>query len=89
MNSTFAYATTGIIALIIILAIIFVVRGRNREKKLTKLAALSFGFVIAGIIFNENRFVGYGLIGTGALLAIIDIIKKLSIKNERDGNNYR
>jgi hypothetical protein len=47
------------------------------EEKLSKLAALSFAFIIAGIIFGEDRLIGYGLLGAGVLLAVVDIYCKL------------
>jgi len=54
----------------------FYVNKNKKEKKLSKLAGLSFAFIIAGIIFGDDRLVGYGLIGVGVILAIIDIIEK-------------
>lgn len=51
--------------------------GRGKpEKGLSKLAALSFACIIAGIIFGENRLVGYSLLGIGVLCAIVDIYYK-------------
>jgi hypothetical protein len=49
---------------------------RKPEKGLSRLAALSFAFILAGIIFGENRLVGYSLLGIGVLLAVIDIYYK-------------
>jgi len=45
-------------------------------KGLSRLAALSFAFIIAGIIFGENRLVGYSLLGIGVLLAVIEFYYK-------------
>jgi hypothetical protein len=40
------------------------------------LASLAFGFVVAGIVFgNDNRLIGYGLMGIGVLLAVLDIFR--------------
>jgi hypothetical protein len=40
------------------------------------LDGLSFVFVIAGIVFGDDRLIGYGLIGVGIILAVVDIIMK-------------
>jgi len=49
-------------------------------KRLSPLAGLAFGFVLAGIFFDSNRFLGYGLIGVGVILAIIDMLKEMKVK---------
>jgi hypothetical protein len=37
------------------------------------LAGLAWAFVLAGIIFGEDRLIGYGLMGVGVVLAVIDV----------------
>jgi hypothetical protein len=34
----------------------------------------AFLLIISGIVFGDNRLIGYSLLGAGVLLAIIDII---------------
>jgi hypothetical protein len=41
------------------------------------LAGLAFGLILVGMFFGENRFIGYGFIGAGVVLAIADAIKKM------------
>jgi xanthine/uracil permease len=73
-----------ILIAIIVLAIIFLIRYflfKKREvKRLSPLAGLAFGFVLAGIFFGSNRFLGYGLIGVGVILAIIDMLREMKVK---------
>lgn len=69
-----------IISIIILLAIIalfvfFIKRNKKKEKSLSPLAGIAFAFVLAGIIFSDNRLIGYDLMGIGIILAIIDVIK--------------
>lgn len=71
------YVLIGIIALAIIAIVLFFVRKDRRGRKLTPLASLSLAFVLAGIIFGDNRLIGYSLIGIGLILAVIDMIKKI------------
>jgi hypothetical protein len=64
---------------IVILAILAGSSWISRKKepaRLSELAALAFGLVIAGIVFGENRALGYSLMGAGVLLAVVDIIRK-------------
>ncbi|MBU0627426.1 hypothetical protein KKH82_08720 [Patescibacteria group bacterium] len=64
-----------IIALIVIIGILFFYR-RKKAKKLSQLAALSFGCILAGILFNDTVAISYGLLGIGVILAIVDIFRK-------------
>ena len=61
-----------IVLLIIILAIVFIKRGKKREK-LTPLSAIAFIFVISSMLFGDSRIVAYSLIGIGIIIAVIDI----------------
>ena len=48
-----------------------------------ELITLAFALVILGIVFADDRLIGYSLIGAGVLLSIISAIKsrrKLRIK---------
>jgi hypothetical protein len=76
-----------LIVILLIIAIVLIFLKRNgkfkRAKRITPLAGLAFVFVIAGIIFGEDRLVGYGLIGVGVLLAIIDIFNRLRLVKKR------
>lgn len=66
-----------IIIALAVLAIIFFFLNRNKKQKgLSKLAGIAFAFVIAGIIFGDNRLIGYSLMGAGIALAVIDSLKK-------------
>ncbi len=78
MNPSQIYILISIIILLVIaiLLIIFIKKDK-KQKSLTPLAGIAFAFVLAGIIFGENRLIGYSLIGIGLLLAIIDIVNKL------------
>jgi len=62
-----------------VIALVVFATGRNKsERGISKLAALAFAFIIAGIIFAENRLVGYSLLGIGVILAVIDIYSRMT-----------
>lgn len=80
MNPSQIYIAISIVVLAIIALLVFFVNRNKKDKKITPLAGLAFGFILAGIIFGDDRLIGYSLIGVGVILAIIDIIKKLKSK---------
>ena len=76
MNFAGLYIALSIVVLALVAVLIFFV-GRSRgANRLTPLAGLAFGFILAGIIFGENRFIGYGLMGGGVILALADIVNR-------------
>lgn len=74
------YISVGIVALLIIGAIIFFLRKDKKSKPLSTLAALALVFVLAGIIFSEDKIMGYSLMGVGIVLAVIDVVLKYRAK---------
>jgi hypothetical protein len=80
MTPSQIYIALAIIILAIIAVILFFVNKNKKDNKLTPLAGLAFGFVIAGIVFGDDRSVSYSLIGVGVILAIVDIIMRLKKK---------
>ena len=76
MEPSQIYIAVAIIVLALIALALFFIARKKGSYKLTPLAGIAFGFVIAGIIFGENRLIGYSLLGIGVTLAIIDVIMK-------------
>lgn len=78
MDASQIYIIISIVVLVVIALLLFIT-GRNKPKRgLSKLAALAFAFIIAGILFGENHLAGYTLLGIGLLLAVIDIYFKMT-----------
>ena len=76
MNPSVAYIAISIAALAIVAILVFFASKGKRENRLTPLAGLAFGFILAGIIFGDDRLLGYGLLGVGVVLAIVDMFKR-------------
>ncbi|MCX6773394.1 MAG: hypothetical protein NTY68_00125 [Candidatus Micrarchaeota archaeon] len=74
MDVSQIYIAVAVVALAIIALLVFFVKKDKKEKMLTPLAGLAFGFILAGIVFSDDRVIGYGLIGIGVVLSIIDIL---------------
>ena len=73
VNLSDAYILITIVVLAI-LVIVLVIAGKQVKTRPSKWAFLAFSLIVAGIVFGENRLIGYCLMGTGILLAFIDII---------------
>ncbi len=73
MTTSLAYVAISIVVLAVVAILVFLVRGKRAENRITPLAGLAFAFVVAGIIFGEDRLIGYGLMGIGIVLAVADI----------------
>jgi uncharacterized membrane protein len=73
-SSVFIAVSVGVLAVVIVL--VFLLGRSRRANRLTPLASLAFAFVLAGICFGENRFLGYSLFGIGVILSVIDILHR-------------
>ncbi len=76
MNTSQVYIALSIAILAVVALLVFFVRRNGRENRLTPLAGLAFGFVLAGIFFGEDRLIGYGLLGVGVVLAVVDMVRR-------------
>lgn len=80
MNTSQVYIAVTIAALVIVALLVFFVSKGRRENRLTPLAGLAFGFVLAGILFGDDRLIGYGLLGVGVVLAVVDMFNRSKSK---------
>jgi hypothetical protein len=64
----------SIVALAVIIVLLLV--GRRKEyHKPSNLALFGMSLVVLGIIFGDERVVGYPFIGVGVLLSVIDAVR--------------
>jgi cytochrome bd-type quinol oxidase subunit 2 len=64
----------SIIALVVIVVLLLIARGRQYQQP-SNLAILGMSLVVLGIIFGDNRLIGYPLIGVGIFLSVIEAIR--------------
>ncbi len=76
MTTSTAFKLISIIVIVIVAVLVFFVSKNRVENHLTPLASLAFGFILAGILFGEIRYLGYGLMGVGVIIAVIDIFAR-------------
>jgi len=70
------YIVISIASLLLLVILAIVTLRSGRPNRITPLAGLAFALILAGILFGQDRFVGYGLIGLGVVLAFLDILNK-------------
>lgn len=73
MSVSQIWVAASIVALALVAGFVFFVGKGRAENRLSPAASLAFGFIIAGLVFGENRLVGYSLMGAGVVLAVVDI----------------
>ncbi len=85
MSSSTVYVALGLVVLLAV-AVVAVLLGRRPDATpLTPLAALAFGMVVAGIVFGENRAVGYTFFAVGIGLAVVDAVRRRDRRGPREG----
>jgi len=77
MNTSQIWIAISIVVLAVVALVVFFVSKNRKENRLTSLAGLAFGFVLAGILFGDDRLIGYGLMGVGVIQAVIDMFRRL------------
>ena len=75
MDTSKGYIIISMAALVLIGLFLFIKQKRKNEKVITSLTGLAYSFVLAGIIFGDERFIGYSLLGIGVVLSITDMIR--------------
>ena len=76
MNAEQSYIAIAVLAIFGLTILLSRRLLHKQARGLTPLAGLSFGFILAGIVFGEERLLGYGLMGIGIVLSIIDIFNQ-------------
>jgi uncharacterized membrane protein len=73
MSTQIPYVLLSLIIILIVVVLVFFVGKNKNENRLTPLAGLAFGFIVAGILFGEKWVLGYGFLFIGVVIAIVDI----------------
>jgi len=68
----------SIIALVVIVVLLLISRRMGKQLlNPSNLLVLGMSFVVLGIIFGDERVIGYSFIGVGVLLSVIDAIRNI------------
>lgn len=59
--------------IIVLFFVMFFIGNKNsKTKRLSILSSIAFVFIIAGIVFRENRIISYSLFVIGIILSAVD-----------------
>jgi membrane-bound ClpP family serine protease len=76
MDSSWTWIVASLVVLAAVGLLVFRVGGASGRNRLTPLAGLALGLVIAGLVFGEERWLGYGLFAVGVILAVVDMVQR-------------
>lgn len=76
MNTSQVYIAIAMVVLAVAAFVVFFIQKEKKHNKLTPLASLAFGFILFGFFFEEDRLIGYGLLGVGVVLSVIDMLRR-------------
>jgi uncharacterized membrane protein len=80
VDASTVFVVLAIVVFGVLAAMVFL--GGGQSRGLSPLAAVASAFVVAGIVFGDNRVVGYSLFGVGILVAVVDMV----VKRRRGGS---
>jgi len=70
------WITISITALVVIVVLLLISRRKGKQLlNPSNLLILGMSCVVLGIIFGDERLIGYSFIGVGVLLSVIDVIR--------------
>lgn len=69
----FAIVAIAVAAILVVALLVPSLRQRMM-RRLTPLAGVAMALVVAGVVFGAERWLGYGLMGAGVALAVIDAV---------------
>jgi hypothetical protein len=80
MEELWLIATIAVGIISIAIAIAFLTRRKKQTIQANALLPLGTTLVVLGIIFGDDRLVGYSFIGVGVLLSIVSAVRGLRRK---------
>jgi hypothetical protein len=76
MDASQVWIVASLAVLAAVALLVFRAGRAGKRNRLTPLAGLALGFVMAGLVFGDDRWLGYGLFAIGVILAVVDMVKR-------------
>jgi hypothetical protein len=76
LSSSQVYVGISSVVLVIATWMIFFAGRKGKENRLTPLAGLTFGLLLASLFFGHAKAIGYMALGVGAILAVVATIRR-------------
>ena len=71
------YLFISLLAFLGVTILAFLIKKNQKQKELSVLETLAFLFIVGGIVFGEDKVIGYSLISAGVVFVIGDIYVRL------------
>jgi len=76
MTGNWVYIVLMVVILAALVFLMVRVRGIERNSRISPLIGLAMACFMGGLILADQRWLSYGLLGAGLVLAVIDILKR-------------
>jgi len=83
MTGSALYIYVALIILAAIALVVLILKTSAKNRQVSSLAGLSFVIILAGIVFGDEQWFGYGLMVVGILLAVLAIIRINKLKRRK------
>jgi hypothetical protein len=70
------WITVSLAVLAVLALLVFRAGKAGKQNRLTPVAGLAFGFIVAGLVFGDQRWLGYSLFAVGVILAVVDMVRR-------------
>ncbi|MDP3966062.1 MAG: hypothetical protein Q8Q04_00850 [archaeon] len=78
------YLFVSLLAFLGISILAFLIKKNQKEREISFLEGLAFIFILVGIVFGEQKILGYSLISAGIVFVIGDIYVRIKKKASFD-----
>ncbi len=68
--------TTLALTLLAVIPLLYLAMYRRYETRLSRLGAVAFALIVAGLFLSRQEAVGFGFLCIGLMLALVDIVRK-------------
>jgi len=76
MTGYWVYIVLTVVILAALVWLMVRMRGKSKNSRISPLMGLAFACFMAGLILIDQRWLSYGLLGTGLVLAVIDMLQR-------------
>jgi len=76
MSASAAYVAIAVGVLAVLAVLLLAVGWGGGTRRLTPLAGLALACVVCGIVFGQEKAVGYACFAVGILLAVVDAVRR-------------
>ena len=76
MDVSQVWIMVSLAVLAVVALLVFRAGKAGKLNRLTPLAGLALGCIVAGLVFGDERWLGYSLFAVGVILAVVDMVSR-------------